>query len=248
MKLNVLKSSVRIWQHGHTQGEVSLSFDVAPADRHYIEVGDNYVFRCSSDAWLHRTERTLIGATVSVTDDPDVLANLGSTVPDGKRPLVGKAFFYPERVDVIDGEPAKLHFLVVVKPNLLREMLAVVQRYPGGAWISLGIEHLEFGWEPDGSHLIWKLPSNGDDSRPLTSFSYSVDQFRTSEGAIRDEEERWHHAELADSPNDDDRKLLASLKAEKNQPDQTPLLLKQCHLLLLLLVATAVLIFIQGGQ
>jgi hypothetical protein len=176
---------------------------------------------------------------VSITSDPDVLANIKPLFPDEKRSICGWASFYKERQSSLEYDAPQLIFTIVVTPDQFQEMLRAVQSGAGGSF-NIGIEQLKFGWEPDASHLIWVL-DEGDDKRPISTFSYSAERFWTIEGAIRDERDRKLNAELADSPDPEARKL-AALSAADRPPEPTVALLKECRALLVMLVVLGVLV------
>jgi hypothetical protein len=150
----------------------------------------------------------------------------------------GYVSFYPERHGSFNSDAAKLVFTVVVEPQILADMVQATQQSPGGATLSIGIEGLEHGWEPDASHQIWTLKEGGKDKHPITTFGYSVERFWTSESAIRDEKDRKLSADLADSPDPEARKLAALSKAENRDP--LTVLLKECRTLLLAILLVAV--------
>lgn len=138
----------------------------------------------------------------------------------------------------MDTDAAALHFTIVVEPNLLAEMVRNAQHEPGGATMNLGLEGIEYGWEPDASHLIWKLDEQPSDRRPITSFSYSVERSWATERAIRDQRDRRLDAQLASSPNPEKRKLAALSEAYR-EPDKTTALLRHCRSLLLAILVVA---------
>lgn len=239
MNLDVLKSTIHFSKWRGSIGSMSLSFDVVPQGRDYIEIGDDYLFSASSYSRIHGKDRTPMRASVSITDDPEVLANLQPLFAEKDRPICGSASFYPERLGTMDSAPARLYFTVVVESHIFAEMVRSVQQSPAGATINIGLEGLEYGWDPDASHLIWKLDGDGEDQRPITSLSYRVDRFWTSESAIREENDRQDNAELVDSPDPEARKLAAMSEADK-LPDPLNVLLKQCRSLLLAILVVGV--------
>ena len=216
MNLDVLKSTVHVSKWGDSYGGMSLSFEVVPESGYQIDIGEKYLFASSRRLRVNK-ERELIGALVSITSNADVLANVKVLFPEEQRSICGYASFYKEREGSFDYDPPQLVFTVVVEPDQFAEMLRTVQSGPGAVVINIGIEHLRFGWEPDGSHLIWGLDET-DPKRPISTFSYNAERFWTSEQAIGDERERKLNAELADSPDPDARKL-AAISAASQTPD-----------------------------
>lgn len=246
MNLEVLKSSVHFSKWRDSPGAMSLSFDVKPQGREHLEIGQKYVFAASDYAWLVGKDRQLLEATVSVSPNKDVLENMQSSFTDEDGPICGWASFYDERKGSIDYTPASLQFSLIVEPDQFAAMLDVFQGSAGATTLNVGLDKLEFGWEPDGSHLIWKAEKN--DKCPITSFSYHVERFWTTEGAIRQAREKQSHAELADSPDPEHRKLAASV-AREEVPDATTALLKQFRsILVAILVVVALAVFRLGRQ
>ena len=244
VRLNLIKSTVHFSNWRGSDGSISLSFDVAPEGREYIEIGDEYLFSASSWALTRRKERRLISASLSITTDSDALTNLEPLFDEKDRPICGCATFYPERSGSLYHDAANLHFLVVVSQQLFTEMLRMPLDGPGAATLNVGLTGIEYGW--DSSHNVWKL----DDSdslaparRPITTFSFSVERFWTTESAISDVADRRTSAELAESPDPKHRKLAAIDEKERARQNPDPIadLLRQCRLLLLLILGLGVL-------
>lgn len=237
MELDVLKTTVHFSRWRSAETALSLSFDVVPKERDYIEIGEDYLFCASGYAPMRSKERTLIGASLSITDNPEVLENLAGLFPGETQGICGAASFYPQRNDPFDPDPAKIYFTVVVEPEVFAQMLRESAHRPGGLTLNLSLEGLDFGWEPDASHLIWKTAEGGRDQRPISSFRYSVERFWTSERAVHDERDRQLKAELADSHDPQARKLAA---IDQAPPDYSVTLLQHCRSLLVLLLLVGV--------
>lgn len=239
MNLDVLKTTLRVSKWRDSTGSMALNFQVVPQGDQYIEIGDKYLFSASSYARFRDKERTLVAASVTVSANAELLGNLQGLFAK-EQVICGSANFYPERHGSLDFDPAQLFFDVVVEPQLFAEMVRTEEHGPGGATLSIGLEGLEFGWEPDASHLIWELEGDAKatDRRPITSFGYHVERFCTSEAAIKEEADKRLNAELADSPDPKARELAAQSAADR-PPDPMMELLKQCRLALWVLVALA---------
>jgi len=234
MNLDVLKSTVHFSKWRDFPSIISISFDVAPKESEYIEIGDNYIFSSSRYYNFRNKERQLIDASVHISTESEVLENIQPFLPGEEGAICGWAAFYPARHDDLDPDPAKLNFNVVVEPDVFAELLRTNQRHPGGTTLGLSIEGLEYGWEPDGSHLIWKV-DEAREKRAISSFSYQVENFWTSERAIQDESDRQSNAALADSPDPEAQKL-ARIIASEDEPDPITVLLKQCRALLVAII------------
>ena len=243
MNLDIIKSTILLSKWRDAKGSVSLSFEVRPQGREYIEIGDEYLFSGSSWRWLHGKERILVNASVSVTDNPEYITHLEGLFPEKERPICGCASFYPERQGSLDYTPAGLQFDMVAEPHLFAEMLRSTKHSPGGATLNLSLEGLDYGWEPDASHLIWKLAEGTRDRRPVTSFSYRVERFWTTEGAIRRVNDRKVNDEMADSPDPEVRKLAEVLTEQG--PAATIALLKECRALLIAILIVGVIAIVR---
>ena len=230
MIFDVLKSTIQFSKEGDSTGSVSVNFEVVPKDQEYLDIGDEYILCGSGYLPMRDKTRQPVVATVNVSSDPEKIAHI-----KGDRPICGYAHFFPERRHDLDAESPKLMCSVVIEPNAFAEMLRARVTAPGSATLCLAIEGLEFGWEPDGSHQIWNLDDSSDCEhaarRRITSFWFNVETFWTSEGAIREEEDRKTNTWLADSPNPEDRKLAASAQEAVN-PDPVAKLLAECRGLL----------------
>ena len=231
MQFDVLKTGAHFTKESEGEGSVSLSFEVAPKEREYLDIGDKHIL-CAAGylPMRHGGDRQPVVATVRVQCDPAHLSHI-----KGERPICGYAAFFVERQGDFDFSPASLAISVVVGPKVFDEMLRMRVTELGAATLYLDIQGLEFGWEPDGTHQIWKLDDASDcgvtTRRRITSFWYNVETFRTSESALRDELERRFNAELAESSNPEDKKLAVNLQAPR-KPDPVSKLLAQIRLVL----------------
>lgn len=246
MNLDIIKSTIHLSKWRDAKGSVSLSLDVLPQGREYIEIGEKYLFSGSSWSWLHGKERTLVSATVSVTDNPKYITHLKQESLEKDRAICGCASFYPERQGSLDYTPAGLHFNIVAEPHLFAEMLRTTKHSPGGATLDLSLEGLEYGWDLDSSHMIWKLAEGAKDQLPVTSFSYRVESFWTSEGAIKRENDRKRNDEMADSPDPAVRRL-AEVPTQQG-PAATIALLKECRTLLIAILILGVIAMVRFSR
>ena len=243
MNLDIIKSTIHLSKWGDTKGSLSLNFDVRPQGREYIEIGEEYLFAGSSWRWLHDKKRTLVNASVIVTDNTEYIAHFKGVFAAKRELVCGCANFYPERPGGLDYTPAGLQFTIVAEPHLFAEMLRSAKHSPGGAVLNLGVDDLEYEWEPDASHMIWKVAEGTRDQRPITSFHYRVDRFWTTEGAIRRENDRKLNDEIADSPDPEVRKLAEPMNEQG--PAATVALLKDCRALLIAILIVGVIAIVR---
>lgn len=242
MIFDIIRSTVGVskWRGG--KGSRSLTFEVVPKDREYLEVGDKYVLSSASYQFLHQ-DRELITAKVQVTDDPSYIER---TDQEAEKDVCGWAAFYPEQKSDLHYSPPALEMVVVVEPALFEELFKLRIAAPDTATMHVDIDGLDYGWEPDGSHKIWKVEEKKanrlKEKKPVTSFWVSVCTFSTTEGAIAAEEERKTNEELAESPDPKVRKLAVPTSALKQ--DRTAELLVQVRTILLaLLMVAAIAVF-----
>jgi hypothetical protein len=245
MNFDVVKASQGFSKWEGRAGAHSLKFEVVASGSEQLDIGDEYILIGSGYHRLKGQDRRMVLATVSVTSDPTYLDHI-----KGERPICGWGSFHKERDDMLDPTPPLLDFNVIVEPEIFEAMSRTQIDEPGSATLGLGIEGLEFGREPDGSHQVWKLDDDSDcglaNRRRITHFYFAVDTFSTTEGAIQEADDRRTNALLAESPNPDDRKL-----AELNRPavdDRVPNMLGQCRWLLLALLVVAAISLVACGQ
>ena len=243
MNFNVLKATSHIskWQNANVS--VTLSFELIPDGREYLDIGDEYILSASSYLPLRDKARKPIDAHVNFTSNPDALDHI-----KGERPICGYADFLEERQRDFETTPAALYLTIAVAPELLERMLALRANQPGDVTFNAWIEGLEYGWEPDGSHQIWKLDDDRDAGfgmrRRITSYDFKVETFWCSEDSIRKAADRKFNERLSDSPNPEDRELAASLRKQITT-DNIPQLLRHCRTILILLLIVGALILLR---
>jgi len=235
MIFDVLRSQVGFskWQDQKTRH--SLTFDVVPQDRYYLEIGENFVVQRSSYHRVFGSDREQVECSVSISDDPESIAHIKS-----KKPVVGYAYFSPPLNDVLSPRGAKLFIAIVVEPEIFGQMLRTPINAANTASVHVDIEGLEFGGEPDGTHSIWNLDAECNDFEerqlPVSSFWLNAETFWTHEAEIGLAEDRRQQTLLAHSHKADERELAADLMATAPQPPAKPdpvvKLLDQCRVLL----------------
>lgn len=245
MIFDIIASTVGVSKWGEAKGSRSLSFEVAPKDREYLEIGDKYVV-CSAGyhRLLHR-DRERLAVKVHVTSDRSYIDRKEQKLD---KDVCGWAAFYPEKQRTLDYDPPALELTVAVEPAQFEELFTLRISSPDAATMHVGIEDLEFGWEPDGSHQIWKVEGKPKDGfghrKPVKSFWINVSTFSTTESAIAAEAERKHHAVLAESPDPDERKLAGDLAPASTEATATRLL-RQCRMILLGILTVAVIVLLR---
>lgn len=242
MNFDVIKSSVTFSKWEDKDTTLTLSLDVVPKDRDQLDIGDQYVLCAGRFLQLKGKGRQLIGLTVSIN------ANLRSIEHiKGEKPICGYAQFLPERNDDFEPQAASVWITIVVAPDAFNEMLRHRIYTAGAAELNVLIEGLEYGWEPDGSHQIWKLDDDSDcgltNLRRITSFHYTVETFSTRESSIQEEEDRKFHADLAASPDPKDRELATTLQ-QQQKADPVAQLLRQCRAILVAIFGLVAIAFL----
>lgn len=195
---------------------------------------------------LRLKDRELIAATIYVTSDPDDISHV-----KGKKPICGFVTFYGRAPRDFEESQAQLIFSICVKPETFEHMLSINLTGSGEATLHLSVEGLEFGWEPDGSHLKWDLNDTSDcqlgERRRVTGFIYNAVSFSTSEYAIHEAREKKERAELAHSPDAGARKLAAAL-GESVELDPILKLLSQCRSLLIAVLGLGIVALFMFGR
>lgn len=243
MIFDVLKRSVHFskWEDNDTR--TSLNFEVVPKSREYLDIGDKYIVSSERSMFLHSNGREAVSVSISLTSDIDSIAHI-----KGAKPICGYASFSAEHRGTLDYSPPSLTIVVLVDRVVFDEMLRVDLSAPNTVSLHVRIEGLEYGWEPDGSHQIWKLDDTSDcelgTRRRITSFWCDVETFWTSETAIQDAENFRANAELADSSDPENRKLAAKLQEEEGPYDPVVKLLGQIKKLVLGILALGILALI----
>lgn len=108
---------------------------------------------------------------------------------------VGSVSFHAEREDDIGGgSPATLAHKLVVDQKIFDEMLKLFMNNVFIERVNLDYADLEYSYEPDGSHRIWKIDSEDKlPQLPLLGYGLNWAFFRRTEDAIENCEldPRW---------------------------------------------------------
>lgn len=224
MRFDVVKATEYFSQWERTDSHC-LVFEIVPNGQSQLDIGDDYVLIGKGYHAFTAKDRQQIGASLTVR--PGDVSKLGTK----DEPACGHAQFWPERESRfdLDYEPAALLIDVTVEPQLFEALVRTRIDEPGAASVGVSIEELEYGYEPDGSHQIWKLDGKERSKKPVSNFSFNLDKFWTSQQAIFEAEDKQTKAWLADSPDPEERKLAAP----PEEPDRIASLLSQCRWLLL---------------
>lgn len=231
MKFDVLNSVVHFSKVNEHAGSNTISFDVVPTDGACIEIGSEHVLSSQRSFWRNGKDRKPVIAQLSISTNSE-----GAWEERDGTKHVGRATFYPERVDLLDGTPPKVYFVVILDQSQFTQLLDITPVEAGSvtAWVS--IDGLEFGWEPDGSRGIWTLDgSDASRVRKISNFSLSAETFWTGESAIQEVADRKLRVTLANSSDKGERELGKQITPEP-VPDPMMILLRQCRLLLILLL------------
>jgi hypothetical protein len=172
--------------HPDTMRE-NLSFGLLPGDgRDHLDLDTGEVFQDYNYARLHKNEKKLIGASISI------------------RPLLDDSYYKDNVMSYISkynsdvtSHPSQIHFMAFIDPTAFRELADNIKRGLFPETITIGFEDrtqyftivdqdgtrqkqpkqaLEFGWEPDGSGMIWHNTEQENRKVPITSvrFEYAV--------------------------------------------------------------------------
>lgn len=237
MKFEILRSTVHMSKWRDKPAAKTLTFEVVPSGSDYIEIGDKHVLSSSRSAPFNSKGKTLVAASVHISSQIEQISHIES-----EKPFCGYASFHPERASDFDAQPASLATTIVIDQDELDWLISRRIADPGYCTLHIGIDGLDYGWEPDGSHRIWNLEDDSDSGhgrrRRIKDFSVSIDTLATSERAIAAEADRRFDEEMADSPNPADRKIAAESQAAKPK-ERTELLLEQCRAILFIMLMLA---------
>jgi hypothetical protein len=243
MIFNILssKTSMSRWQDQSTG--VSITYEVVPRGRDYLEIGEGYILAAAGYLPLRDEKRQPVVCSVTILSDPSRIAQRTSEVP-----TCGQATFYPERDGDLDSDPAQLFIILVIEPERFAELLNLRITRPGSATLHAKIEGLEFGWEPDGSHQIWKLPEKVEkyhrEVKHIDSFWIGVETFWASEGSIGKSEDERQNTLSSESPDEQDR-LRAVDQSPSAASDASIQVLRHIRTLLLVLIIVLVLMLLR---
>ena len=150
MNFKVKNSLISFSKYGELLGE-SIAFQVKPRGRGRISIADKYVF---GDQYPSNDREEVSGRlTIERLDD----SYTGSYGLDENK--FGRVFFYEASVDEFGAYsiPPLIYFRVFLKDKQFNEIKQAMLHGLSVANLGCGLEGLEFGWEPDGSHQEWKL-------------------------------------------------------------------------------------------
>lgn len=234
MRLVALKSTTHFNKWRADPTSKSLRFSVVSTDSDYLEIGTDYVFSSQRNLRTAVRERRAVQGEVSLTAAPDVLSNIRPLFFEHPREndLIGMVSFYPEGEPGFGYMPALINFMVIVEPWVLKEMSRQEGFGPGALTFDLRVDGLESGWEPDGSHTVWKLLDDKRSHLPITSFSCAIETHRTTESEIFSTNERYEIAELSGS-FDPGARALAKQFQDDQEIAPTERYLKELRLLML---------------
>lgn len=246
MELEILSSKVHFSRSGDAETQLSLDLRAFPSNSTRIDLGRDHIF-CASRYWaIHGKGRSMVEALVTITANPRIGENYRAAMHGhpALNQLTGVASFnknnrhYPE---------PHLSFTLFVEPEVLQEAIQLKGVGTGSSKLVLGIEDLEFGSDPDGSHIIWPSDDGKDASDqclPITFFQFTIEKDWASEGQLLEEQNRRDQLTLADSPDVADRNFADILQAESRLKEATTdrqlAILRQCRLLLIALLIVGI--------
>ena len=158
----------------------SVAFELLPTDdRDHLDLDTGEVFQDYSFARLHKNDKKLISANITIRpsrDDSDYQYNLMRYMGE----QTGDDFNHPSSIDLN----------VFIAPTAFRQLIDNLRGglYPGTITIELADEArffktstnpktkapIEFGWEPDGSGMIWHNKEHRTIPIESVRFDYSI--------------------------------------------------------------------------
>jgi hypothetical protein len=159
----------------------TVSFELTPTEeRDHLDLDTGEVFQNYSYARIHKNEKKLIGANITVRpilDDSDYQYNAMQ--------------YFSEQTGVDFHSPASIHFSVFIEPTVFRELAGNIRGglYPEAITIELPTRPktaIEFGREPDGSGMIWHNTEKENRRIAIKSirFDYAVVKARYDEKQV----------------------------------------------------------------
>jgi hypothetical protein len=154
----------------------AISFELLPTEeRDHLDLDTGEVFQDYIYAKLHKKEKNLIGASITIRPALDEAYYQHNTM----------RYFGEQRGDDFYN-PASIHFIMFTEPTAFRELADKLSSglYPETITIELanGLRRstdpkqkppIEFGWEPDGSGIIWHNTEKENRSIAIESVSFN---------------------------------------------------------------------------
>jgi hypothetical protein len=150
MQFKVTNSLISFSSHGDALTE-SIAFQVKPEGRDRISIADKYVF---GDQYPSKDREEVSGRlTIEKLNDSH------SSYYKLDENKLGRVFFYEASVDEFASYsiPPLVYFNIFLKDKQFDEIKQAMLHGLPIANLSCGIDGLDYGWEPDGSHKEWKL-------------------------------------------------------------------------------------------
>lgn len=150
MQFNVKNSFVSFSSHSDSFSE-AITFQVMPEGRNKISIADNYVF---GNQYPSEVREQVSGRFVI-----ERLNNSHADSYSSNKNRIGKVLFYEASIDEFASYsiPSLIYFRVFLKEKQFDEIKQAMLHGLPVANLGCGLDGLEFGWEPDGFHLEWKL-------------------------------------------------------------------------------------------
>jgi hypothetical protein len=162
----------------HTQE--NILFRLMPThERDHLDLDTGEVFQDYNYARLHKNEEKLIYATMTIR-----------ACLDASDYQYNRMLYFAEQTTGDSHFPSSIHFNVYIAPTAFRELADNIRRglFPNVVTIELVFSRnnnalLKFGWEPDGSGMIWHNKEKENQKLAIESvrFDYEVAEPRYDE-------------------------------------------------------------------
>ena len=164
----------------------TINLRVTNSNKDVIEIGDDYAFTNDDYfAWYNKMQKNskkFVEANITIYNADEHKESVEKFNINNEK--IGDVLFFKEHVGEFgdDGTEALINFRLFIKAELFNYIYENIASRNKISNISLDVVGLDYGWEPDGSKMIWKTD---DDKRTqmtdLQNFSISFNPLTQQE-------------------------------------------------------------------
>ena len=164
----------------------TINLKVTNSDKDVIEIGDDYAFTNDEYfAWYNKMQKNskkFVEANISIYNADEHKDSVEKF--NIKNEKIGDVLIHKEHVGEFsgDGTEAMINFRLFVKAELFNYIYENITSKNKIANISLDVVGLDYGWEPDGSRMIWSaIEEKRTQMTDLQNFSISFNPLTQQE-------------------------------------------------------------------